>query len=168
MKFLIALLTLVFTCPLLAVDITVQLTGSITASTCVVDAASQNKTVEMGEALTADYPDINDRGPWVPFTLDIKNCPESVTMVNATFNGETDPNGLNTFLNSGTGEGLGLQVKNDKTSIYIMPNSSPLIEMVDPLEHSATYELSARYLRTSQTMKAGTFLSTLLVTFTYQ
>ncbi|MDT3666337.1 fimbrial protein [Cronobacter dublinensis] len=149
-------------------DINVQIQGAITASACELDSASQNKTVEMGLALASDLPRMYDTGPWIPFELNVINCPPTITAINAGFSGRPDMFNSTAYANIGTGSGVGLQVMDDKNGMYLGPVGGQAVESVNPTTHIATFHLSARYINTMQALVPGSFKSVMQVTFTYR
>ncbi|EKY3120156.1 type 1 fimbrial protein [Cronobacter turicensis] len=149
-------------------DINLQINGTITAGSCDVDAASKNKTVEMGQAVASDFSDTAVYGPWVPFELSVINCPATVTSVDAAFSGQLDAHNSTAYANTGTGHGVALQVVDSKNMMYMLPGGDKSTEPVEATTHSATFRMSARYVRTSSLFIPGTFESAVQVTFTYR
>ncbi|EKK5268411.1 type 1 fimbrial protein [Cronobacter dublinensis] len=149
-------------------DINVQILGAITASACDVDTASLNKTVDMGEATARDFSQPYTNGPWVPFELKIINCPTSVSYVDAESAGQADTFDNRAYANTGTGGGVALMVVNNKNGKYLLPGGATISEWVDAASHSATFQLSAFYTRTTQAFTPGSFNSVMQVTFTYR
>ena len=45
-------------------DIQIQMTGNIYANTCVIDRASRNLTVDLGQAVSGSFKDVGDTGEW--------------------------------------------------------------------------------------------------------
>lgn len=41
-------------------DIQIQMTGNIYANTCVIDSASRNLTVDLGQAVSGSFRDVGD------------------------------------------------------------------------------------------------------------
>ncbi|ELY7393284.1 type 1 fimbrial protein [Cronobacter universalis] len=167
-RLLLLLIAMVAAGSAMADDITLQINGAITAGSCEVDTASQTKTVEMGQALASAFSQPYAYGPWVPFELSVTHCPATASTVEAVFNGQRDPREGTAYANMGTGRGLALQVIDTKTRMYMLPGGDPAIETVDAATHSATYEFSARYIRTTDTFAAGSFETAVQVIFTYR
>ncbi|WP_423739376.1 fimbrial protein [Cronobacter sakazakii] len=138
------------------------------ASACDVESASKNKTVDMGIATADAFSQPSTYGPWVPFELSVMNCPVATTAVDATFSGELDPTNSTAYRSTGTGKGLALQLVDGKNNMYMLPGGDKYTETVDEATHSATFQLRARYVRTTEPLVPGTFESAVQVTFTYR
>ncbi|ELY3456298.1 type 1 fimbrial protein [Cronobacter sakazakii] len=152
----------------LADDINLQVNGAIIASACDVESASKNKTVDMGIATADAFSQPSTYGPWVPFELSVMNCPVATMAVDATFSGELDPTNSTAYRSTGTGKGLALQLVDGKNNMYMLPGGDKYTETVDEATHSATFQLRARYVRTTEPLVPGTFESAVQVTFTYR
>lgn len=148
-------------------DIQVQMTGNIYANTCIVDSASKNLTVDLGQAASSQFKDVGDTGEWKTFSLTVTHCPRTVTLANAYFYGQADSAHPTKFANTGSAKGLALELADRQDNILIAPQASFNV-LVNQNDHTATFPLSARYYATSMPISAGTFSSVVSVTFTYQ
>ena len=60
-------------------DIQIQMTGNIYANTCVIDRASRNLTVDLGQAVSGSFKDVGDTGEWKDFSqIGRASCRERV------------------------------------------------------------------------------------------
>ena len=148
-------------------EIALQMTGNIFANTCVVDGASKNLTVDLGQAASGDFKDVGDTGQWKAFSLKVSHCPATLTLATAFFNGQADSAHPTKFANTGSAKGLALELADPQDNILIAPQANFNV-LIDQNTHSATFPLAARYYTTSMPVTAGTFSSTVQVTFTYQ
>ncbi|CAM8127226.1 P pilus assembly protein%2C pilin FimA [Enterobacter cloacae] len=148
-------------------DIQLQMTGNIFANTCVVDSASRNLTVDLGQAASSDFRDVGDTGAWKTFSLKVTHCPKSLAVANAAFYGQPDGAHPTKFANTGSAKGLALELADGQDHILIAPQAS-FNAVIDQNDHTATFPLAARYYATSMPVTAGTFSSVVQVTFTYQ
>ncbi|ELY5939226.1 type 1 fimbrial protein [Cronobacter malonaticus] len=104
----------------------------------------------------------------MPFELSVINCPATITAVEAAFSGVRDPHENNAYLNNGTGRGLALQIIESNSGMYMLPDGEPATAPVAPTTHSATWDFSARYIRTNDAFAPGSFDTAVQVTFTYR
>lgn len=148
-------------------DVVINIEGYITATTCSVDSASQNLTVDLGQAASGDFKDIGDTGNWRDFEVTLSQCPSTVTLATATFKGQADSAHPTKFANTGTAGGLALELADRQDKILIAPQAS-FSMLVNQSDHTVDFPLSARYYATSMPVTAGTFNSVVQVTFTYQ
>ena len=126
------------------------MTGNIYANTCVIDSASRNLTVDLGQAVSGSFRDVGDTGEWKDFSLSVSHCPATLALATAFFYGQADSVHPTKFAN-----------------ILIAPQAA-FNAAINPSDHTATFPLSARYYATSMPVTAGTFSSVIQVTFTYQ
>ncbi|MGS4680744.1 fimbrial protein [Enterobacter soli] len=148
-------------------DIQVQMVGNIYANTCVIDSASKNLTVDLGQAASSNFKDVGDTGEWKDFSLSVSHCPKTLTLATAFFYGKADSVHPTKFANVGSAKGLALELADRQDKILIAPQAS-FSALINPSDHTATFPLAARYYATSTPVSAGTFSSLVQVTFTYQ
>ncbi|MGX5099390.1 fimbrial protein [Enterobacter asburiae] len=150
-----------------AEDIQIAMTGNIYANTCSVDTASQNLTVDLGQAVAGNFKDVGDTGEWKAFDLTLSKCPSTTTLATATFMGQADAAHPNKFANTGSAGGLALELADRPDNMLIAPQAS-FSALVNQSDHTVDFPLAARYYTTSMPVSAGTFNSVIQVTFTYQ
>lgn len=146
---------------------TVTILGSVYSTTCHVDNSSTNMTVEMGQVLTSAFKNVGDTGEWKTFDMKLTECPSSLVQATATFTGQADSLHPSEFANTGTAQGLALELANPQGSVTLAPQSS-FSTPINSSDHTADFALAARYYCTSTPVSGGTFSSTVQVTFTYQ
>ncbi|CAI2448534.1 fimbrial protein [Serratia liquefaciens] len=148
-----------------AADGTVNFTGSITDTACVVDTTSASLTVPLGKISTKSFAGAGTVAPATKFTLLVKSCPAATT-ASVNFDG-TPVSGDNNVLalttgTTGVATGVGVQIS-DKAG-----NPVPLRGL------SGSYDLkkgdsaggagdvtnaldfTARYIATAAVVGAGT------------
>lgn len=167
MKKIIALLALGLIAQAHADDIQIQMTGNIYANTCVIDSASRNLTVNLGQAVSGNFKDVGDTGDWKDFSLLLTHCPTTRSLVTAFFYGQADSAHPTKFANTGSAKGLALELADRQDKILIAPQAAFSVP-INTADHTATFPLAARYYATSMPVSAGTFSSVIQVTFTYQ
>ncbi|EME8858304.1 type 1 fimbrial protein [Enterobacter mori] len=167
MKRYLIFLTLGLLANAYAEDIQIEMTGNIYANTCTVDSASQNLTVNLGQAVAGNFKDVGDTGEWKAFDLTLSKCPSTTTLATATFIGQVDGAHPNKFANTGTASGLALELADRPDKMLIAPQASFSV-LVNQDDHTADFPLSARYYATALPVTAGTFSSVVQVTFIYQ
>lgn len=148
-------------------DIQIQMTGNIYANTCVIDSASRNLTVDLGQAASGSFKDVGDTGEWKDFSLSVSHCPATLALATAFFYGQADSTHPTKFANLGSAKGLALELADRQDKILIAPQAA-FNAAINPTDHTATFPLAARYYATSMPISAGTFSSVIQVTFTYQ
>lgn len=140
---------------------TLQVSGSVTARPCTI--ALPQMTVGLGDIYTSTLPVPGATTPWVPFTLNLTNCPEGTNNVVATLNGSTDNNG--NFSNQGSASNMAVQLQT--TAGQQLTTGSTLSAGVDQNQNVA-FILQARAITPNGNPTAGTLQSVINVTYTWQ
>ncbi|WP_105699868.1 fimbrial protein [Cronobacter dublinensis] len=148
-------------------SVAVLITGNITGSTCMVDSASKNLHVDMGEASAGTFRQAGATGEWIDFQLSLSRCPAAITQVTSTFNGTADADAPDYFANKGTGSGVALELSTRDHS-NMLSAGSQLMTPVNSSDGTVAIPLSARYVATTGNAKGGSFESVVEVTFTYE
>lgn len=87
----------------------VRFTGEITDVSCDVSTGSKSQTVDLGK-WAKSYFESRSETTETPFTISVKDCPESVTKVAVLFDGDKDT-GDNTLLKVTDGNATGVGIK---------------------------------------------------------
>ncbi|PWG72336.1 type 1 fimbrial protein [Enterobacter mori] len=150
-----------------ATDVTLNIEGNIYDTTCEVDSSSQNMVVDLGQAVSGDFKDVGDTGPWKDFDLKLTNCPPTLAVATISVDGKRDARHPFKFANSGTAGGMALELADRLDYIVLAPQAS-FSAVIDASTHTADFPMAARYYTTSMPVTAGTFSSIVQATFTYQ
>lgn len=146
----------------------INLSGTVVASACIVDANTKEQTVIFEQALAVNYPNPGDTSEWQDFELTLSSCPASTTQVTAKLSGDADSDDITKFANSqGSASGMALQIMKRDHLTEISPEGS-LAAAVDKVSRKAIFPLSARMYTPTGTVTAGEFKTTVQLTFTYQ
>ena len=166
MKYVV-LLVLLASLPASATDVLLSIKGNIYDTACEVDSTSQNKEVNLGQAVASDFKAPGDVGVWKNFDITISHCPQSITLATINLEGQRDRLHPFKFANTGTAKGLALEL-GDRTDSIILAPEARFNAVIDPITHSADFPMAARYYASYVPVHAGEFSSTVLFTFTYQ
>ncbi|MEJ5073657.1 fimbrial protein [Enterobacter ludwigii] len=161
---LFAAAALLFASPVLIAATTIQITGKVVASPCVVD---DSLSVDLGQDIQAkDLETAGTGSDWVPFTLDLKQCPSGTTSVTVAFSGTPDTaDATRLYQNSGTAKNIAVELLDDQNTP--LGNGSTATKTIDKTSHSYTYNLKARAYTALGEVMPGTIASEVLVAFTY-
>lgn len=163
----VALLVLLASLPVSATDVILSIKGNIYDTACEVDSTSQNKVVDLGQAVASDFKAPGDVGVWKNFDITISHCPQSLTLATINLEGKRDTLHPFKFANTGTARGLALELA-DRTDSIILAPEARFNAVIDPITHTADFPMAARYYASYVPVHAGEFSSTVLFTFTYQ
>lgn len=142
------------------------MTGNIYANTCIIDSASRNLTVDLGQTVSGSFKDVGDTGEWKDFPCQYRTVLPRWRLPRP-FSMAADSVHPTKFANIGSAKGLALELADRQDKILIAPQAA-FNAAINPSDHTATFPLSARYYATSMPVTAGTFSSVIQVTFTYQ
>lgn len=146
-----------------AADGTINFTGSITETACVVDTTSATLSVPLGKISATAFKAAGTTAPATKFTLLVKSCPTATT-AKVNFDGipvSGDNNVLALTTGTGVATGVGVQIS-DKTGTVVplrglsssydlkLGSTTPGQDVVNNLE------FTARYIATATTVTAGT------------
>ncbi|MBW9400587.1 type 1 fimbrial protein [Leclercia sp. EC_58] len=163
----VALLVLLASLPVSATDVILSIKGNIYDTACEVDSTSQNKVVDLGQAVASDFKAPGDVGVWKNFDITLSHCPQSLTLATINLEGKRDTLHPFKFANTGTARGLALELA-DRTDSIILAPEARFNAVIDPITHTADFPMAARYYASYVPVHAGEFSSTVLFTFTYQ
>lgn len=139
-----------------AADGTIHFTGSITDQTCAVDTGSQNLPVNLGNvAQTALNGSAGMKAAPTRFTINVSDCPDTVTGANVKFDGTADAvNQTLLALDSGTGvaTGVGIQIADKNGAPIPLHTASPDYPLA---EGSNMLDFTARYVSTGTAVTTG-------------
>lgn len=151
-----------------AADGTINFNGSLTADACTVDAGSADQTVDLGKvAVTAFSAGAGTKASPTKFSLNLTDCPATVTSAQVKFDGTSDEINPNLLaLDSGSdATGVGIEIADKSgTAIPVHQASSdyPLVA------GDNTIDFVARYVSTAANVTAGTANATSEFTLNYK
>ena len=163
----VALLLLLTSASAPATDVILSIKGNIYDTACEVDSASQNKVVNLGQAVASDFKAVGDVGVWKQFDITLSHCPQSLTLATINLEGRRDTLHPFKFANTGTARGLALELA-DRTDAIILAPEARFNAVIDPVTHTADFPMAARYYASHTPVSAGEFSSVVQFTFTYQ
>ncbi|WP_368540801.1 fimbrial protein [Enterobacter soli] len=151
-------------------DGTVNMDGKIEDNTCTVAQASADQSVTLGEIGSKDLRQAGDTSQPVAFSIDLQNCGAATTGVELTFTGSADatnPALLALSQDAGAASGLGVAIKDDKSTLIAL-NSPSRVYALDPSQTDNRLTFYAQYSATSSTVTAGAANATATFTLTWQ
>lgn len=148
--------TSVFGSSAIAASGSVNFIGTITDNVCVVDAASKNQDVQMGNIDRLEFPVAGATAAAKKFTLVLKNCPETVTGATVRFDGTQVP-GDNSVLaltaGTDTATGVGIQISDDQNKVIPLYEDSSVYDLKSTGENKLNF--TARYISLTDNVTVG-------------
>jgi minor fimbrial subunit len=141
---------------------TVNITGNVIASPCVVDSYNSNITINLGDIQAASLATAGTGSNWQSFTIILKNCPVSTTKVNAVFSGTPDTGDATRYKSTGTATNLSVELTND-TGTNLGNTKGTTVNVVS---NTATFSLKTRAYSKGSVMP-GTINASVVASFTY-
>lgn len=146
---------------------TIEITGQVIASPCVVNAGDEKLSVDLGTNIQAD--DLKNSGStsaWVAKTLTLTNCPVSTTSFSVAFSGTADTD-TDFYKNTGTATNLKLELTDDSTTTAYKNGAKLENVAINSSTHAYDLKLRARAVSKGAVMP-GTIEGQVQATFTYQ
>ncbi|WP_347253305.1 fimbrial protein [Leminorella grimontii] len=154
--------------------VTVNITGNVLASPCVVDVNDRSQTVDFGRVPAASLSPIGSAGLTKSFSIRLTDCPETTTSATMLISGKIDPNSAYLFGTSIDGDygGFGIKVKPQEAgwsdnSVY-PAGGATITKAISSDTHSVTFAFDSRLQSTTNSIFSGVFVSVMMVSFTYQ
>ncbi|AYO38637.1 fimbrial protein [Serratia sp. P2ACOL2] len=147
-----------------AADGTVNFTGSITETACIVDTPSATLSVPLGKISAKSFAGAGTTAPATKFTLVVKSCPEATT-ASVNFDGTSvsgDNNVLALTTGAGVATGVGVQISDKAGNPVPLRGLSGSYDLKkgDPAggagDVTNALEFTARYIATAVKVGAGT------------
>lgn len=154
-------------CPLvIAADTsTVNITGNVIASPCVVDATNSVMTINLDD-IQATTLNNDGFGLWKTFAITLTTCPASTTNVEMTLSGTPNPVDPTRYKSTGTATNLSVELT-DNAGVNL-GNSKKMTVAVNSSTKQAVFNLKTRAFATPGTVMPGTIASSVLATFVYK
>lgn len=145
--------------------VSINITGRVVASPCVVNNNNNNLNVDLGQTIQANTLATAGAGtPPTPFNLSLTNCPVGTSNVTVTFNGTAAAAPQNNmYRNNGVADPLAVELSSGST---ILGNNSALTLAVQT-DRTVTYALSARAVTATGSVMPGSIIAVVQANFTY-
>lgn len=140
-----------------AKDGTINFTGNILDEACIVETESASQTVNLGNVSVNAFGAAGDTAAPTAFSINLKDCPASVTKAAVKFDGSRDAQNTNLLklsaTSTATGVGIGIYESDSTTSIPLqMASVQQSIDSANPVN---TLNFVAKYVSTAGTVTAG-------------
>ena len=136
----------------------INFTGEIIDSACtVVNGLSNPLNVSLGKVSKSAFTGSGSTTSTTRFSIQLKDCPETVTSASVTFGGTPDRNNKDILaVTSGTGSasGVGVQLL-DKTENPLSLYTASAAYTLTPGTTTNDLQFGARYIQTGGTVSAG-------------
>ncbi|CAI1579739.1 S-fimbrillin [Serratia fonticola] len=154
-----------------AADGQVNFTGEIIDAACtVVNTPANPLNVQLGKVARTTFTQAGDKSSATKFTLQLKDCPATVTSATVKFDG-TSVSGDNSVLAltqaSGVATGVGIQLSDDTQTVVPLYTASKSYALQSGTGVMNNLDFSARYISTSNTVTAGPANSVASFTINY-
>ncbi|KFK94090.1 MULTISPECIES: fimbrial protein [unclassified Serratia (in: enterobacteria)] len=139
-----------------AADGQVNFSGSVIDASCnVTNATSGSLNVVLGQVSKSAFTAAGTKAAPTKFTLQVSNCPDSVSSVGVKFDGTTVAGDNSVLaLTQGTGVATGVGIQLSDASQNVLPLNTASINY--PLTAgAANLDFVARYISTAATVTAG-------------
>lgn len=150
-----------------AADIsTINITGNVIASPCVVDNSSSIISVDLGKIQATTLSTAGKFSEWKPFDIVLTNCPASTSQVNVAFSGTQDSTDSTRYKNLGTATNLTIELVGAVSGINL-GDGQTTYTMVSNTSMGAKFSLKTRAYSKGDVMP-GSINATVVASFTYK
>ncbi|MDQ9129894.1 fimbrial protein [Serratia fonticola] len=151
-----------------AADGTINFTGEITDSACVVDSANQNLQVPLGKVAASSFGTPGSYSAATKFTLELKDCPAGATTAEIKFDG-TSVAGDNSVLalTPGGATGVGIELSDASQKVVNLFTNSTPYTLITGEGSKTELNFTARYKSLSASIQPGVANSSVQFTILY-
>jgi minor fimbrial subunit len=147
--------------------VTLNITGNVIASPCVVNGGAGNIDVDLGNIQATTLAAASSSSTEVPFDIKLTSCPTGTSNIVATFSGTSDPvAGTSYYKNTGTATNVAVALIQASTS-NLKGNGSTITQSVQA-DRTVTMSMKAKAYSSAGSAMPGTINSVVTATFTYQ
>lgn len=133
-------------------EINVELRGNIVDFTCVIETASDNKTVKLGSWPTKQLRTAGSTTQAMPFNLKLTGCPPGGA-ASITFTGKDTGTGLLALNTASTAKNVAIELLNEDKSRLLLNNASKTMQV--DANGDVTMKFWANYIATADNADAG-------------
>lgn len=149
--------------PSIAHDVTVNITGTVTNTTCSVSPSSINKTVDIGSFNAMAFAHPGESTEPKQFTIDLQNCGAVANGMNISFSGTTDDNNPELLKLSPESSAGGIAIELMDSAQKIIPIGSSLAYPITAGAANVSLVFYASMVANGEEVKTGHVISS--VTF---
>lgn len=147
--------------------VTLNITGNVVASPCIVNGGVDNIDVDLGSIQATTLSVAASSSTEVPFDIKLTACPTGTSSVLATFSGTSDTvAGANYYKNTGTATNVAVALIQTSTG-NLKGNGSTITQSVQT-DRTVTMSMKAKAYSSAGGATPGTIKSVVTATFTYQ
>lgn len=164
-KILAGVMAAAMSLSLYAADTSINISGRVVASPCVVNGGNANLAVPLGDIQASDLNAVGSSSQPVDFTLDLTGCPFGTSSVVTSFSGTSDPGaGANYYKNTGTAGSVAVALIQTSTG-NLKGSGSTITQSI--ASGTASIALKAKAYSSAGGATPGTILATVVATMTY-
>ncbi|WP_447867678.1 fimbrial protein [Rahnella bonaserana] len=149
-------------------NVTVNVSGKVIPTPCMLDLVNSDLDVNLGENLQAgDLANTGATSTPVSFKLVVSACPTTTTLAVASFSGTEDTGAPGRYISTGDAQNVAVEVKGVSSATTLKGPGTTMSQSVDQVAHTATFNMQANvYAKGPAT--PGNVAATLQVSFIYQ
>jgi minor fimbrial subunit len=144
---------------------TINITGNVIASPCVVDSSNSVINVDLQQIQATTLATAGTGSDWKSFQIVLRDCPASTSKVQATFAGTQDGADAERYKNQGTATNLSIELTGSDGMNY--GNGKTATVDVNSGSQTATFSLRTRAYTASGGVTPGSINASVVASFTY-
>lgn len=147
--------------------ITLNITGNVVASPCIVNGGTGNIDIDLGDIQASTLTAAASSSEEKAFDIKLTSCPTGTSRVITTFSGSSDSvAGTDYYKNTGTAGNVAVALI-EASSGNLKGNGSTITQAVQA-DHTVTLSMKAKAYSSAGGATPGTIVSVVTATFTYQ
>lgn len=145
--------------------VTLNITGNVVASPCLISSDSVTKAVDLGQNIQAsDLQAAGSSTTWTNFTVNLTSCPGGTTKAIMTMHGSADTNNPNDmYQNTGTAQNVSVQLQSQAADL--LGDGKSLSGNI--VSNAYSYQLRARAYTQNGAVTPGSIIATVTASFVY-
>lgn len=145
--------------------VTLNITGNVVASPCVVSTGSVSLTVDLGQNIQASALQTGGSSTtWTNFTVNLTGCPAGTSTATMTMHGSADATNPNDMYHStGTAQNISVQLQSQAADQ--LGDGKSLVGTI--ASNAYSYQLRARAYTQNGAVTPGTIVATVTASFVY-
>ncbi len=145
--------------------VTLNITGNVVASPCVVSTGSSSLTVDLGQNIQASALQTGGSSTtWTFFTVNLIGCPAGTSTATMTMHGSADATNPNDMYHStGTAQNISVQLQSQAADP--LGDGKSLVGTI--ASNAYSYQLRARAYTQNGAVTPGTIVATVTASFVY-
>lgn len=130
--------------------------GSLSSDSCSINTSDANQEVNLGSVASATFHSAGDKSEAISFSINMTNCPETMSSTQMKFDGKSDQNNTDLLAidSESSAQFVGIGIEESDGTLLPLHMASKTTD-IDKNSHSVQMVYQARYIATSEAVSPG-------------